>query len=195
LSPILGIIASQNYVRTLPGSYDSIQTVTLSSSQSNITFTSIPSTYKHLQIRLIGKDTRSDSSIGNGMYVQFNSDTTSTYSWHYLYGAPAGGSSLAAGAGANATSMPTYTIATDSYNTNAYMFGAIIIDILDYANTNKYKTIRSLGGISNNGVGGESIFLGSGNWRSTTAVSSIKLFSDSFNLKQYTQAALYGIKG
>ena len=55
-------------------------------------------------------------------------------------------------------------------------FGTFIIDILDYANTNKYKTTRALAGYDGNGSGGPS--LDSGNWRNTNAITSIKLFND-----------------
>jgi hypothetical protein len=79
------------------------------------------------------------------------------------------------------------------------MFGAGIVDILDYANTNKYKTIRSLTGHDHNGViaGIHAIVnLNSGSWRSTSAINSIVIgvvSGTAFN--QYSSFALYGIKG
>jgi subtilase family serine protease len=75
------------------------------------------------------------------------------------------------------------------------IFGAAIIDILDYANTNKYKTIRILSGNDNNGSG--TIRFSSGAlYSNTNAVSSITLVSGSSgNWSEYSQFALYGIKG
>ena len=77
---------------------------------------------------------------------------------------------------------------------SANIFGAIVIDILDYANTSKYKTARLLGGADQNGSG--EVWSHSGNWRNTTAISSIKLLEAvTGNFVQYSHFALYGIKG
>jgi hypothetical protein len=77
-------------------------------------------------------------------------------------------------------------------STAASVYGANVIDILDYANTNKYKTARGLGGYDTNG-GGEILF-SSGNWRSTAAITSITLNTDATNWTTATTFALYGIK-
>jgi hypothetical protein len=75
----------------------------------------------------------------------------------------------------------------------ASVFGAGVIDILDYANTSKYKTIRTLSGWDKNGGG--NVGLSSGLWLSTSAISSIVIGSQTGNLVTNTQFALYGIKG
>ncbi len=160
--PILGIIASSKFGDV--GDYESIATVTVGSGgASNIEFTSIPSTYSHLQIRAIAK--ASGSNFNPKM--QFNNDTGTNYSWHYIYG---DGSTATAGAGATQAFIYNSIIST-----NASMYNGFVIDILDYANTNKYKTTRELSGQDRNGSG--EIALWSGNWRSTSAITSIK-FSD-----------------
>jgi hypothetical protein len=73
----------------------------------------------------------------------------------------------------------------------ASIFGAGIVDILDYANTNKYKTLRALAGVDFNGSG--RVGLTSGLWQSTSAINAITLEGSSF--VQYSSFALYGIKG
>jgi hypothetical protein len=79
-------------------------------------------------------------------------------------------------------------------NAGANMFSGIIIDILDYANTNKYRTIRALSGGDRNGSG--FIELCSGLEQSTSAVTSITLEpTATFAFAQYSHFALYGIKG
>ena len=178
--PILGIIASQNYPR-ITSSYESIATVTVGSGgSSTINFSSIPSTYKHLQIRGIAR-TATNVSLG----LRFNSDTGSNYSRHFLNG---NGSSAGAGGGANSTTAYAGTTATA-----ASAFGANVIDVLDYQNTNKYKTVRALSGADNNGSGFVQFM--SGNWRNTNAVTSIDIIQvDGDSFTQYTQFALYGIK-
>ena len=77
----------------------------------------------------------------------------------------------------------------------ASMYSSIIIDILDYADTNKYKTIRALSGGDRNGSG--FIELVSSLKDTTSAVTSVALIETdpSYVLTQYSHFALYGIKG
>jgi len=126
--------------------------------------------------------------------LQVNSDTGSNYTWHKLQG---NGASATAGGTSSATTQITFNgLAAAGAPTND--FSAHIIDILDYASTNKNKTVRNLDGIDFNGaVQGEYgiIELSSGSWmNSSTAISSIKLYAGSPNFIQYTTFALYGIK-
>ena len=165
-------------------SYESIMTYTVGSGgQSTITFSVIPSTYKHLQLRVIGNvstDSNMTMRLGNGSV-----DSGSNYSWHQLYGAGSG--SGGAVSGANSTQM-YFASMTNGSN----IFAASIIDILDYADTNKYKTVRGLDGYDANGSG--VVDLASGSWRNTAAVDTIEL-KCAANFNQYSSFALYGIKG
>ena len=178
---------------TVPGDYQSIATTTVGGAgAASISFTSIPATYQHLQIRLMGRST-STTADGNFINVQFNSDTGANYTFHQLAGD--GGSATAAGLSSQ-TSTILQRLSSDAMNASAY--GTIVCDILDYASGNKNKTIRALGGFDTNGGTASTgkIFLTSGAWlNSSTAISSISLTPDTGNFKQYTSAALYGIKG
>jgi len=157
--------------------YESIATVTVGSGgQSSIEFTSIPSTYTHLQIRALAKNDGLAS-----ISIRFNGDSGSNYSWHRLYG---NGTSAISGGSANAQPQILGGVLD-------VQFGSTIIDILDYVNTSKYKTTRSLSGFDNNGSGW--VGLWSGNWMNTAAISSITITSGT--ISQYSQFALYGIKG
>jgi hypothetical protein len=188
VSPILGILAS-SYRAAAATSFESIATVTVGSGgAADVEFTSIPGTYKHLQVRILGRTNRSDQN-GDFFQTTFNSDTGSNYSWHFLKG---DGSSASAIAGANQSMMESNRVPGSLIT--ASVFGAIVIDILDYTDTNKYTTIRSLGGFDGNGSG--EIYLNSGSWRNTNAVTSIKFTnSGSRTIQQYSHFALYGIKG
>jgi hypothetical protein len=168
-------------------SYESIATANGTGSSGVITFSSIPSTYKHLQIRAIARSTFADTNTYPN--ITFNSDTASNYSWHILDG---NGSAVSAGAGASQSTagVPTFTAA----NSSANIFGVMVLDILDYANTDKYKTIRYFGGHDQNGSG--ILRFGSGSWRSTSAISTITFTAiGSANWATNTSFALYGIKG
>jgi hypothetical protein len=180
--PILGIMASSRPAFELVGSYDSLATVTVpSGGVASITFAGIPSGYKHLQIRMLSKNTSADYSIR----AQFNGDTTSNYTLHGLYG---NGTSASAYGFANQTSTEVGL----SADTTANVFGVAVTDILDYADTNKFKTVRVLTGYDKNGGG--SIDLRSGLYRSTSAVTTILLSSAVGNFAQYSSFALYGCK-
>lgn len=182
MSPILGIWSSQNYIRE-NNSYESIATITVGSGgAADVTFTSVPSTYKHLQIRAMASG---GSSGGYSCFMQFNSDSGSNYSYHGIRG---DGSSAAALAASNSTYA---YVGTGQTITNG--FAGFVIDILEYKNTNIYKTTRALAGGDANGSG--YMALGSGNWRNTQAVDTIKLTNNNGNWNQYSSFALYGIKG
>ncbi len=187
MSPILGIWASQNYPR-ITNSYESIATVTVGSGgSSSIDFTSIPSTYKHLEIRAIMRTNRVNN--GDAVYVRFNSDSGSNYSGHRLEG---DGSSAAAYNGASQTSITLNRVSAASDGSN--IFGASVISILDYANTSKNKTLRALVGFDTNGSG--VIGLDSGAWYNTAAVTSVSILPlNASGFVQYSSFALYGIKG
>jgi hypothetical protein len=164
--------------------YESIATVTAPAGGSvSIDFTSISSAYTHLQIRGINRN----ETANNTFRLRFNSDSGSNYSRHYLFG---DGSTAQAAAGASQTSIGAGIIATSSNGAN--IFSGFVIDILDYANTSKYKTMRSLGGYDANGSGNIGLF--SGVWLNTAAITSITLLSDSGDQNQYSSFALYGIK-
>jgi hypothetical protein len=190
--PILGIIASQG--RILPNSYESIATVTVGSGgQSTVTFSSIPATFEHLQIRGILRNTAGTSG-SKDLGMNFNGDTGANYrAYKIIYGD--GSSAAAAASGTSAAALNKIVNANflDDGNT-ASVYGAWICDILDYRNTNKYTVTRSLNGQDLNGSGRMNFF--SGLWQSTSAITSIDLTVEGGNnFKQYTQFALYGIKG
>jgi len=200
MTPMLGIWASQ--ITGHLSSYESISTVTVGSGgTSAINFTSIPSTYKHLQIRFICRGT--SGSGGAPYYIQVGNgsvDTAANYSNHQFFG---DGSTYTSSANSGSTAnciiqnwggFMSYTN-TDAPNS----FGVAIVDILDYANTSKYKTARALEGREGNTTSPAGrVGLESGSWRSTSAIDTIKITMDStygINFAQFSSFALYGIKG
>ena len=169
------------------GSYESIATATGTGSSGTITFSSIPSTYSSLQIRVM---TRS-SSTGRNIQVRFNSDTGANYAEHNLRG---NGSTAAASGSASTTSIESGWIATSADATN--VMGVSLIDVHDYASTTKNKTLRAMSGLDNNGATtNERIYLYSGLWMNTAAINSISIISNSGNWTTSSVFSLYGIKG
>lgn len=183
MTPIsLGIFASANQSAAAT-SYESIATVTVGSGgAASVDFTSISSTYSHLQIRHI--NSAGSSSGTDSLLIRLNSDSGSNYTYHVLYG---NGTSALASAATSQTSA-----AVSQASLSSTIFAGGIIDILDYANTNKYKTLRGLSGVDFNGSG--VIALESSVWMNTAAVTSINIRRNGANLNQYSHFALYGIK-
>jgi hypothetical protein len=180
--------ASNSVTPTALFAYESIATVTLSSNSSSITFSSIPQTYKHLQVRALSRDNRSGTAINN-YHLQLNGDGGTNYSVQSLF---TDGSTVTGAADPDLTKTDYFI--QPSANTTSGVFAVSIWDILDYSDTNKYKTIRAFGGYDNNGAG--RINFSGASWRSTSGVTSLT-FTNSGNNSfiQYTSYALYGIKG
>lgn len=186
MSPILGIFASQGRVPS--SSYESISTTTVGAGGSSfVEFTSIPSTYKHLQVRMLTRG--SISATGTNVNIQFNSDTGNNYITHWLDG----NGTTALGENSGTGTPVIYLGYGAGANASASVFGSSVWDILDYANTNKTTTCRSLCGFDNNGSG--FVALISGLWTSTAAVTSLKISPNSGTFSQYSSFALYGIRG
>ena len=165
----------------IPSSFESIATVTASGGETSLNFTSIPGTYKSLQIRGYFL-----SSGGGGGSMRLNSDTGSNYARHYLGG---NGSSVFAAGSATQTLMFTADQSGTTYSS------VVLIDIIDYASTSKYKTMRAWNGYDTNSAGG-STYLYSGLWQSTSAVTSIQLGTGNFGgtFAAGSTFALYGVK-
>ena len=150
----------------------------LSSTQSTITFSNIPNTYKHLQIRALQMNTTTATTN-----LRFNGDTGSNYSRHYLYG----GTGVGAAGSANQTSIGVL------YNESTSCPSVSVIDILDYALTIKNKTVRSFNAWDANGSG--YVFFYSGCWYNTAPITQITLTPDGGTFAANTRFSLYGIKG
>ena len=164
-----------------------IATQLLASAASSITFSNIPNTYKHLQVRFIARSTRSAAS--SNIYLGFNTDTTTgNYYGHMLEG-----NGSAASAAAKIGTSTSFMSAISAASNTSGMFSGGVIDILDYANTSKYKTSRGSSGYDANGSG--LVYLASGLWMNTAAITSIQITDALGNIDTNSRFSLYGIKG
>ena len=184
--------ASNSVTPASATSYQSIATTTVGAGgQSSVTFSSIPQTYTHLQIRCMLNAT---SLQGGSATFTINGDSGANYTNHTLNGYYNNGS-------ANVGSFAFTTSSGRNYCQSLVINGfqkpiAIIWDILDYTNTNKYKTIRCFYGTDNNGGNSCEVGLSSSSWLNTNAVNSLSfIVQNGYNIQQYSSLALYGIKG
>jgi len=191
MSLILGILDSGGAAAST-SSYESIATATVTGSSATITFSSIPSPYKHLQLRILARGTANGGADPLILFMRANSDTGSNYANHRLVG---NGSTVTAGGSASETRMQPAIYADSGYPANVY--GAIIIDIHDYSSTTKNKTVRSISGVDDNlGTVNSRLNLRSDLWMNTAAITTLTLENnggDNFNSN--STFALNGIKG
>jgi hypothetical protein len=186
LNSIVGLLDAG--VPASTNSYESIATLNGTGSSGQINFTSIPSTYKHLQLRISALPTVADQMacrVGNGSI-----DTGSNYARHSLNG---NGATAAANGTASFTYFNVYGWRVSGSTTNPIV---AVVDFFDYANTSKNKTMRMISGMDNNGSG--EVALNSGLWmNSTNAINQIRIYAED-GLANWTTSstfALYGIKG
>lgn len=166
------------------GSYESIETITVgATSVGSVTFSNIPQTYTHLQLRIAA---RGDSGTLDWGYFRANAALTG--SSHYLVGT---GTTTVASAYVNSGQPLSITFPGSTAATG--IFSGNIIDIFDYTNTNKYKTGRVLGGTEASSVGRCEI--NSYLFSSTNAITSIQIVGWAVgSFVQNSTFALYGVK-
>ena len=175
---------------TATSAFDSLGTVVVGSAgQASIIFSNIPATYTHLQIRSMARSNRASQTFDD-IRLRINNDTSTTFRYHALYGD--GASALVDTTGALAYVMGAFGSGMTGSTATANNFASSIIDILDYSNTNKNKTIRGLCGLDNNGSG--IVSFSSSLWTSTTAITSIEISALGSTIQQYSSFSLYGIK-
>jgi hypothetical protein len=165
------------------GSYESIAGTVIvgSGGQAAITFTGIPATYKHLQIRGMIRG-------GGEVRYRLNGDTTANYSFHTVMG-----NNATADSGGGENQNYSRFLVFQGLTSTANSFGVFVMDILDYANTNKFTTTRVLHGQDDNSYGETG--LSSGLWFNSSAITSVTIYGAASNMLQYSHCALYGIKG
>jgi hypothetical protein len=176
---------------TFDSNFELIERINVTSTTASVAFSSIPSTYRDLQVRYIARDT--GTSTVNNLAAYFNTDTTYTnYYWHILEGT----GTTAAADSVQVSAFPTSFGLEPGTATGSNIFGVGIVNILDYTNTNKTKVFNTIGGMENNGGTNPYFRYGSGMWNSTAAITSITLYPQpTGSLAQYSSFALYGIKG
>jgi hypothetical protein len=166
--------------------FELIQTAILGITTASVTFdvSKYINIYKHLQIRLVGRGDAASNYVNTG--YRFNG-STSTYAIHELYGA---GSSVTSGGGISVTEGSIGYIA--GANAGASIFGISIMDIPDFASSNKNKTTKALTGLHS---AGPLIDLRTGVWVSTDAITLITIFPTSGNFVAGTRISVYGVRG
>ena len=172
-------------------SYELIATSLPNGSVGSVVFSSIPQTYKHLQLRYAVRNNEGFDAI-RGFFLHLAPGATDSglgnnYRSHMLLG---NGSTVASSVGAADFRIVQELVPTTGSTSNSYGVG--VIDILDYASTSKNKTVRWLAGA--NTASSSKIALVSGARYLTDAVSTLDMYSNG-NFVSGSRISLYGIKG
>ena len=184
-------IWDQSTQLTIP-TYHQIAT-TLSPSGSSYTFSSIPSGYDHLELRIFGKDGR--TPVYSSCNIQINGDTANNYAFmapqvDTRAGSPYGGENINVNFGA-------FVYWAGASNSNYY--GSGTVKFLEYSSTTKNKSILFNGGYIGFGDGTSEqgmVTQGMGQWRNTNAITSLVLTTTGgSNFASGTRFSLYGLKG
>ena len=164
-----------------------------SATGSNITFTNIPQTFTHLQIRYFVRNNNSGTVSYPNMYI--NNDGGSSHFYNHLLS----GNGTTAGGGANVNNVFSPGMTGPATGSLANTYACYIIDILDYTSTSKYKTIRAFGGFNDNNTSttNQGIYLASGaNYSILGAVTQLDFNAYNSNgtgLAAGTRVDVYGI--
>ena len=163
----------------MANTYVKIATVTVGSGgAASMDFTSIPSTYTDLCLKICGREATGTSLI---FTMRINASTANQTTREVR------GSGSAASSGTN-------TIATIDQNgsgTTASTFGNAEVYLPNYSgSTNKSYSIDSVS--ENNGTAAY-MRLSAGLWSQTAAINQLTLYASSGNIAEYSTATLYGI--
>jgi hypothetical protein len=167
----------------MPTTYEPIATTTLGSAAADVTFSSISGAYTDLVLIVSGRSAR--AATDDSLYIQFNSDTASNYSYTELKG----NGSTASSARASSQTFLRPAANIDAASQPAGTFTPVIISINNYSNTTTYKTA-----LSRNNMAAAEVTAVVGLWRSTSAITTIKVYAASANLATGSTFTLYGIK-
>jgi len=191
---LLGILNSQAEAAGGGGpAYDLLETQVLSSSASSVTFTGLGSysDYKHLQLRIAAQQNFTGFPRQSTRF-RINNDTGTNYAYHDLSG---DGGSVSSSALANASYIQ---LPNQPGSQDGNIYGAMVVDILDFSSTTKNTTVRALGGGYFAG-NQRRIQLASGLHISTSAVTSFTHFvgdpGDNISWTADSRWSIYGIKG
>jgi hypothetical protein len=149
---------------------------------SNIDFSSIPSTYTDLVVKLSARSASSSGSNWHWVKILVNNQST-TYSYKQLFG-----SGSSAGSGGGSAALAAY--ATDT-NATSNTFSSSETYFPSYAGSTA-KSYSNDAVTENNGTAALTSFF-STLYTGTAAINQLTLSLETGNFAQYSTATLYGI--
>ena len=190
----LGIFSAAGAGGAPAGAYQLISTTILTGTQGSVSFdvSTLASTYRHLQLRVVPKT--NENVVISGLRIRLGSptaDSGTNYASHQLFG---NNNAVSSSGNPNETWMFAGTSAGANATGNA--FHASVIDLLDAFSSTKFTTMRALYGNPESTAANSVVGLNSGVWRNTAAVQTIQLLSTGgASFVSGSRFSLYGIQG
>jgi hypothetical protein len=165
-----------------------ISSTVLGTAQASVVFSSIPSTFSGLQLRVVGRSAQ--SAAYDDLVVRVNGDTGTNYGHKNI------NFSTTATTSTNGNSVDGVRLVGIHANTSpADNFGAMIIDIMGNNVTTRKTSLRGFGGgfiFNGNFEGAASVTAGV--WNNTAVVTSLTVSTNSAsNLMAGSRVSLYGV--
>lgn len=189
---LLGILNSQAAAAGGAGAYDLLDSTTLSSSASDISFTgldTLAADYTHLQIRGLLKNTTDLNGLNN-WELEFNNYTTNRYHSSYLF---TNGSVVTDGNRNTVDSLYFSNGLVRSAAAEASIYGSFVLDIMNFADATQGTSVRGLLGAV--ATTEDMLQVHGGYLDNNQAITSIKIRSVIDLLASGSRVSLYGIKG
>lgn len=165
------------------GALELISEVVTSASQADVTFSSIATTWRDLEIVVRARGTGAATQVN--LRVQFNGDTGANYSWSLLAGS---GSAAASGSASGLTSIERL-VDFPGASATANAAGTAHLIIGDYRGTTFFKNVVATVGARQ---ATDKSGVGVGEWASTAAINAVKLFWNTGNFVDNSVVSLYG---
>lgn len=164
-----------------------IATQTLTGTSAQVIFDNIPQTFTHLRLVMFA---RSNGGSGTNIPIRFNNDSGGNYRVHYFGGS--GSSAFSGDFGATQTIGDVGWVGAGTDTANSW--GCSVVDVLDYTNTNKFKTLRATNGvIQTTSTGAGLLGIWTSLWNSTAAITRFDFFLSSGSFVAGSTFSLYGI--
>jgi hypothetical protein len=169
-----------------------VEDQTLLADAATVTFSSVPSTFRHLRMEILARSSRAGSD-SDQIGVRFNGDSAANYDIIGIYGFFT-----------DVTARVTQNIGTTygdggvipaATSNNANMPSAVAVQIPHYTGTTFHKSFQAGGGFADNAVGNSWIQHATSTWRSTAAITSITLglYVGAGNFKAGSRFTLYAL--
>ncbi len=162
----------------MTSTYEMIATTTLGSVAASYEFTSISGSYTDLILIINGGLTTTTQSFR----FQFNSDAGNNYSYTYMAG---NGSAASSNRASNVSGINAYHAAGQS---DTAIKNNVILQLQNYSNTTTNKTCLIRGNTDLETAATVGLY------RSTSAITALKILATNGNLQTGSTFTLYGIK-
>jgi hypothetical protein len=184
------MVDNMTYVHSIPPSHLLIQTIAGDGIITSFNFTSIPATYKNLEIIYYGRSAVAAVTDEN-LRMQFNADTGNNYySFRDMHHNSA--------ETRDETTAAAYMLVSNIPGANAVAGQTVAgrISIPRYADTTFHKNaIGEAGEVWKQASDGYNYHQFVGYWKSTAAITSVKLYATTGPIMTGSYASLYGVMG